>query len=74
VSLYKRDNSITPRFGYDQGVFGGKYEKPAKTGLCLIAKGLVTNTDFLNTFGQPKGSYLGIIGKSTVNQNQDFTD
>ncbi|PSK33923.1 High-affinity glucose transporter [Elsinoe australis] len=32
-------------FGYDQGVFGG----------------LVTNDDFLNTFGRPNSSLLGII-------------
>ena len=33
------------RFGYDQGVFGG----------------LVTNTDFLDTFGNPKPVELGFI-------------
>lgn len=32
-------------FGYDQGVFGG----------------LITNPDFLDTFGNPKASFMGII-------------
>ena len=33
-------------FGYDQGVFGG----------------LITNKDFLDTFGHPGTGFLGIIG------------